>query len=378
VLLCFAFVSGSLLSAYFLVGGAENSLRVGTARMGADSIVVPQEYAEQGEAVLLTGQPSTFFMNASKLTEVSAIVGVESASPQLYIATLKDAPCCSLPVQLIGFDPSKDFTVLPWLQSELHRPLKQDEVVVGARIIGDIGSQLTFYGHNFTIAGRLEPTGIGLDTSVFTSMSDAYVMAAGSATLASVKLDIPPNEISAVLVKVDSAHNPDEVTSRIQAQVEGVKAISSSALLRTVESQLSGTTQLLYATTASVTLVSLPLIALVFSMATNERRREIGLMRAMGASKGFLFRLILVESLLLSALGGASGILTSSILLVSFQSLIVSSLKIPFLWPDIPYLLLQVGLSLLVAVGVGAAASAYPAFRIANLEPYEAIRGGEA
>src|SRR5512137_1646903 len=104
-ILCFIVITGTLLSTYFLVGGAKNSVEVGMDRLGADVLVLPQDSALSGEAVLLTGKPSTFVFSGSVLDQIAAIDGVEKSAPQLYIGTLQNAACCTGRLQLIGFDP---------------------------------------------------------------------------------------------------------------------------------------------------------------------------------------------------------------------------------------------------------------------------------
>ncbi len=376
-MVCFAVVAGSLVSTYFLVGGTRNSFDVGLSRMGADLMVVPEGEASQSETVILTGQPSTFFFNSSILSSVQGIQGVEAASGQVYIATLKDAPCCSLPVQLIGFDPATDFTISPWLNNELGRPLNHDEVIVGNRIIGDIGSSLKFYGHNFTIAGRLEPTGMGIDVSVFIRADDAYTMAEQSAAVGAAPLSLQRGQISAVLVRVDKSTDPSTVASRIQAQIPGTQVVTSNALIARITSQLASASQLLYVTTAAVAVVSVPLVAVISTMAAGERRREIGLLRAMGATRGFIFRIIFSEGVLLAAVGGLIGIGGSAVILYSFERLITASLAVPFLWPPLPETLSYVGLTLALAAAAGGLSCLYPAYTSSRLEPYEAIRRGE-
>ena len=116
-LLCFAFVAASLFSAQYLIGGASHSLEEGTSRMGADMMVVPSQYIALGETVILRGEPSSFFFRMSALDRIAGVEGVERVSPQIYIATLYGAECCSAPVQMIAFDPDRDFTVMPWLES---------------------------------------------------------------------------------------------------------------------------------------------------------------------------------------------------------------------------------------------------------------------
>ncbi|MDD1676225.1 MAG: ABC transporter permease [Methanomicrobiales archaeon] len=375
-MLCFAFIAGSLISAHFLVGGATNSLHSGLSRIGADLLVVPREYSATAEAVILKGQPSTFVFDSSHLEEVARIQGVDRAAPQLYIQTLS-ASCCSIPVQLIAYDPARDFTITPWLESRLGGPLAKDEIIIGSRIIGNVGETLLFYGHEFTIAGRLEPTGMGLDSSVFLRMEDAAVMAEESRTKAAEAISLPANQISSVLIMVDPDSDPSEVAARIQATIPDVRVIAPNYLIMKVTDQLEATTHLLYLATISVTLIALPLIAVISSMVASERRRDIGVLRALGASRPFIFRLIFLESISLAVIGGLIGIFTSFVIIFSFQDLIAASLQIPFLWPSPEELLVATGMALLLAITVGGVSSLYPAYRSSMLEPYEAIRRGE-
>ena len=379
-ILCFAFVACSILSAGYLNSGTTNSLNVGVSRLGADLIVVPANCTAAGEDVILTGQPTTFFFNTNPVPEIMRVPGVTAVSPEIYIATLR-ASCCSYPVQLIGFNSSQDFTITPWLQTNLGRPLKQDEVIVGSAIIGNVGAQLRFYGQNFTIAGRLAHTGTGIDETVFMRMQDVYTMAAESKTNAVEPLNIQPGQISAVLVRVAPAYDPEGVPASVAAAIEfsvpGSQVIMSSGLVKMVEKQISATTQLLYVAAASVALVSLPLIALVSSMVINERKREIGILRAMGGTKWFILKLFFAETITLTLIGGIIGVFASFILMFSFQNLIALNLQIPFLWPSISQTFAEAGMALVIVVGVGTLASLYPAVKSSRLEPYDAIRSGE-
>lgn len=377
-IMCFTFVTCSLLSAYFLIGGAQNSVNVGMQRMGADILVVPTQYGDQSQSIILTGKPSTFTFERVVEADVAAIDGVRQTSPQLYVATLSNQACCSSDVQLVGIDPLRDFTIQPWLVNELGRPLQTDEIIVGYKIIGFIGDQLLFYGTNFTIAGRLEQTGMGIDTVVFMSLGDAYTMAEMSSVQAVQALNITRGQISSVLVKVEPGRDVVNIADSIATNIPGTYPETASNLAVAVNDQLAATTQVLYATTLSVTLVSLPLVALVSSLVANERRRELGLLRAMGGTRGFIFTMVFAEAIILAAVGGLIGVGISLLLIGNFQGLITQSLAIPFLWPSPMVILAQSGLAILLAVAVGGLAALYPAIKSSRLEPYEAIRKGES
>ncbi|NUT47013.1 MAG: ABC transporter permease [Saccharothrix sp.] len=95
-----------------------------------------------------------------------------------------------------------------------------------------------------------------------------------------------------------------------------------------------------------------------------ERRREIGLRRALGATRRQVRGQFLAESVLLSGLGGLVGVLVGVVVTTGYSA----SQSWPAVVP-LPALLGGVG----VAMVVGAVAGAYPAMRAARLSPAEAL-----
>lgn len=187
----FACIAATLFSSQYLVDGAQASLDAGMSRMGADILVVPEEYAAAGQTIILNGQPSSFFFARANLEKIAQVPGVAQASPQIYIATLV-ASCCAAPVQMIAIDPETDFTIAAWLRENQKVKLGKDDIIIGSSVIQIVGNDLMFYGHTFHVAGILKQTGMGIDNSVFTRFEDAYVMAEESELKAVRKLSIPP------------------------------------------------------------------------------------------------------------------------------------------------------------------------------------------
>lgn len=103
-------------------------------------------------------------------------------------------------------------------------------------------------------------------------------------------------------------------------------------------------------------------IANVMLVSVTERTREIGIRRAAGASRLMIILQFLIESVVLGVCGGCLGILGG--LLIN-RILIDGTLVIPWLW---------IGNSILICVGVGAAAGFYPALRAARFNIIDALR----
>lgn len=369
--------AGTLFSATLLIGSVHRSLEVGMERLGADLLVMPEGAAESGETALITGTPTSFYMDDSIYQQVKAIPDVEQASPQIFIESMISSQCCTGHVQIIGYDPDTDFVVGPWLEDNVNRPLGTREVVIGSLILANKGEDVHFYGTDFGVAGVLDSTGMGADESVFMSMDAAYEMALNSQANAETILDIQPGQISSVLVKVAPGTTVEQVAQRIKTNVPGTMVITANDLSQSVTDRLSGFLRGFFVLDAIVWVMSLLTIAAIFSMIVNERQREIGLLRAMGGNRRFVFRLMLTEALMMTAIGGIAGILVGGAGLFIFRAIITSSLGVPYLWPPLWYFGVLMAGTLALAIFTGAIASLYPSISSSRLEPYAAIRQGE-
>jgi putative ABC transport system permease protein len=100
-------------------------------------------------------------------------------------------------------------------------------------------------------------------------------------------------------------------------------------------------------------------------MTVNERTREIGIRKSLGATRRDIRRQFLVEALVLTGLGGAMGVLTGWALAVGVSSFTPLPAKITA-W--------SVAVALAVGVGSGLVFGVYPAARAARLDPIAALR----
>jgi putative ABC transport system permease protein len=119
---------------------------------------------------------------------------------------------------------------------------------------------------------------------------------------------------------------------------------------------------------------SVLLIGLVFSMAANERRRELGVLRALGATRSFIFRVLLSEAGLLALYGGIAGAALTILAVVLFRKLIIATLGIPFLVPALPMLAALILGGLACSLLTVTLAAMLPAYRISHEDPSIAMR----
>jgi putative ABC transport system permease protein len=373
-----ALVSGALFAAALFLLSAGNALRTGADRLGADILVVPQDAEARARTALLSGEPTHFVMERSVLDLVRKVDGVENATPQLFIKPAPFTCCYNVDVFLIGFDPATDFTIRPWLERALSRDLGANEIITGRDVPVLAGDTVPFFGTVFRVAGTMEPTGMDFfDRAVFMSLDSAYGMAGNSKTRAQQTISVPRDRISAVLVRSRRDVPAERVAIRIEHDVPGVKALVSDSVISSVRKQLSGLLRAVTVLGAVLWLVVLMIMAFAFSLMVSERRRELGLLRAMGAAKAHVVAIILGEASLLAAAGGSAGVLLGFAVLASFKNLFLHHLGLPYLFPEPGRLLLLMLAALAVSLLTGLLSALLPSLTVLKTDPYEAIRREE-
>ena len=141
--------------------------------------------------------------------------------------------------------------------------------------------------------------------------------------------------------------------------------LSQSDILSAASSTTGTFTTLLTGVAAISLLVGGIGIMNIMLVTVNERTREIGLRKALGAKKKIIVTQFLIEAIMLTFIGGIIGILLGVIFSFGYATLAGSLFVIS------PYSVL---LAFVVSAGIGILFGWYPASRAANLQPIEALR----
>lgn len=309
---CFAFIAANIFSGQYLAAGAAGSIDQGVSRMGADILVAPLAYmvflkttGPDNTVAIVRTEPTGARARNNIMDTINTVSGVAVSSPQLYVGELDNPALSASTVRILGIDPVTDFTIRPWLQHPLGKTLGPGEVIAGNNIRGGVSSTISLYGTPYTIAGKLDPTRSDTDNSVFLRMDDAYALASREGA-PKTSPPIREGEINAVMIRASPGVNPDKVIANLKRHFsrQSYIIIGRHFTLDPVSQDIRGLPDLLNYISAVMILAAFPLIALIAALVANERRREIGLLRSMGAGKKAIFFLILGESLTLAAAGG--------------------------------------------------------------------------
>ncbi len=142
--------------------------------------------------------------------------------------------------------------------------------------------------------------------------------------------------------------------------------MSSQDALLDIYNQLTGATYLVLTAVSAVALMIGGIgVMNIMLVSVTERTKEIGIRKAVGATRGSILTQFLIEAVVLTAIGGAIGVAIGEGL-----SLLIN--KYSPLPAYIPLWAIAVGL--IASAGVGVIFGAFPAWKAANLDPIEALR----
>ena len=357
--------------------GLQGGLMRFQQRLGADVVVLPKDAAEAQafEGVLVQGVPAHFYMEERYLTELRGMAGVAQAAPQFFLASAH-AGCCSVAVQLIGFDPVMDFTIRPWMQEIHAAPMDFGDILVGSGISVPADAVLTFYNTPCRVVGRLSPTGTGMDTAVYTNMETMRAMMANAAALDFDYFQGIPTEnaISAVMIRTAEGFTPEGVAAAINESYPALSAKPAHGMVHHVEAGLGGVLEIIGALTVFVWAIAVIVLGIGFHLSARERRHEFLILRIAGATRSFLLRLMLTEAAVTSAAGGAMGIAVGAIVLLPFAGLMKEGLMRPYLLPDVGTIALLAVNTFMAAILSGMLSAAWTVGRVTRTPISEMLR----
>lgn len=366
-------LTGFLLATTVILWGMEENLRIGMERLGADIVVIPFDVTEQAQEEVLAGMlPAKDSMPADHVRRILEMKAVKRASPQLYLSTIKGSPYSSADeLRIMAFDPKTDFTILPWLKYKLPKPLGIRDAIGGALINKiDPPEHILANGYELALVGKLEPTGIWFDQTVFVTFETARDMIANGP----IAGDVSAGTVTRIAVDLKPGYDAARTATEMLLVAPGIWPVQATKVMTTLAAQRAGLIQSLFLALSIIWIFTVVLTGFVFSLIVNEQRREIGIFRAVGASRHFIFRLFLTEGAILASVGDLTGMIVSTFLLYFLRTWLMPVFEVPIYLPSLPGLVVSMIGCFLIVLLLVFPALLYPAIRASRLDPALAMR----
>ena len=348
-------------------------------RLGADLMVVPQDTAQKAEALLTNGNPSTFYFTRDIATEVKQADGIEQASEQTYISSLA-AACCDEKLQIIGYDPSTDFVIEPWVASQFKGTLEDGKMIAGANVNVSTDGTIELYGRKWPVIAQLANTGTSLDNSVFINQATVPDMVAASSKVSKQVMEYAGKAVSTVMIKVKQGYEARTVAEnikRIDSRFADLGYVYPGGITANTKTSLTALVTYLKVFVAVIWVMGVIVLLAVFASSVNERKREFASLRIMGATRGMLNVIILKESAIIGLIGGVIGVGVASLVIFPFSSLIGKQLQLPYLQAGPTAVIGFIAITIVCSTAIGIVGSLLTMWRLGRPEAYLTLREGE-
>jgi putative ABC transport system permease protein len=307
-------------------------------------------------------------INVDVAEELLAIPGVDEtrSSAILYVPLAKPpAPGAPPPTRALGIEPGHEIAFLGSLkiatgEGRLQGPysviLGQGAAAYYGQEVGhsvEVGETIGVLGETFTVVGLLDRAPAVQDGMVMMQLATAQ------------RLFDRPSSVSAVILAAQSIDEVAQIKTQVENRHPELVAASPADVEDNVRAMYASVYSLADMVDGVAILVAFLFVMIVMIIAVMERRRDIGVLRAIGANRTTVFGMIASEALLLSVLGALlAGPLWAFIRVFVEIGTVSAADVILTKWLNIS----------LLAIFTGLGASLLPAWKAVQVDPLEALR----
>lgn len=343
-------------------------------KMGYQVLITAKGCPYEAATLMLKGGGGLKYMEQDIYNKIANDPRIDKLTPQLmhtiYDSEKQDGRggfvmYIGIEKSYLDLKPWSKFKAGDWFSSD-----NADEAILGYEAAEleqrTVGDQIFIPGINkiLTVKGVFERTGTQDDGVIFLPLKTAQRI-----------FDLS-NKLTGIGIKLKEINTLPDFERELY-DVPSIQVVSMAQVKGTVLSLVSTTKTLI--TSIAIVAIFIAIIGVVDTilMSVFERTQEIGVMKAIGASKSDIFKLIWMETILICFAGGLGGIVLA---------ILGGNIVEQFVRQVLPYapsgrlMLITFRLlitSILGAIALGLISGIYPALRASLMRPIEAIRSGE-
>ncbi|KAF5084438.1 Macrolide export ATP-binding/permease protein MacB [anaerobic digester metagenome] len=358
-----------LFSLLAFQAGYEQELTKEVDSLGIHMLAVPKGCPYEAASLIMHGGVIPKYLNETDLDRVKNTEGVRLATPILLHQFIVNGS----PHILYGIIGSEMRSIRPYwkVEGRFFEDNEKRVMVVGKGLADKeglkVGQMLPFGPKKepFEVLGILDTTGGQEDEFHFIPLGEVQ------------RVFGKENRLTTIAVQADTINNSGIVADKIE-EIPDMQVVTMTQITGTILNIVGSARTLLLSMILVILIITAVGISNTLMMTVHERTKEFGMLKAIGARSVDIMELVIVETLVVTFLGGLAGVLLT---------LLGGGFIESFIRANVPYapsgsliaadpVMAIVCISLSVALGL--VCSIYPAIRSAKQSPMEAMRDGIA
>jgi putative ABC transport system permease protein len=347
--------------------GFEKGLAAELDRTGIHFMIVPSGCPHEVAALVLHGAVTPQFLDLDIMQKIKEAENISIASP-ILVTQLPNPERHRIDL-IYGMEMYHIKELKPFWEIKGSIPSDDNEIIIGYEVAKHdnikIGDMISYpaAGKTFTVAGIINRTG---------GQDDAFIYMPIKALQEILQR---PGGATAIGVKVSDVVRLTEVVNKLSQGIPGVQIVTMGQVMDSIANLASSAKVLSLSIAVIAILISAVSVMNSILMAIFERTQEIGMMRAIGASRFDTFRIIIKETLVLTTAGGAAGLIIANIGSTAIEGFVKSFMPYVPAGELITFDPSLAALCIMFSIVLGILAGIYPAWKASKITPIEAIKG---
>ena len=282
---------------------------------------------------------------------------IATIAPKLYINTEVKGTS----MMVVGVVPEEEIKIKTWWQIRDGQYIERaDQALVGAvaakLLTLNTGDTVELNGSAVTVTGILEETGSNDDYQIFVPLETLQTAFGKEGLISSMDIRALCNACPVEII-----------ANAINQNITGVRAIAVKQVAEAEMGVMDRMNKFMLALGGITLAVGLFGVVNTMMSSVNERIKDIGIMRAVGASRNQIIKVFIYEAIIIGIVGGILGYLAGTLLAYVVGPIIFEGTNINFVLQYLP-------LSLALAIFVAIIATVYPALRATKVRVADSFR----
>jgi len=282
---------------------------------------------------------------------------IATLAPKLFVNTKVEG----ISVMVVGIDPPEESKIKTWWKVKEGEYIQNpDQALVGAVAASllqlKVGSPISINGNNLTVSGIIDETGANDDYQVFIPIDTLQKAFNKEGLVSSIDIRALCNACP-VEVIADALNN----------DIPGIRAVAVKQVAETEMGMLEKINRFMIA--MAIITLAVGLFGVINTMMTSvhERIKDIGIMRAVGASRNQIIKIFIYEALIIGMIGGILGYIFGSVLAYIIGPLLLEGTTVHYVPVYFP-------VALVLAILVAILATIYPSFMATKIRVADSFR----